>query len=125
MEEMKDEVSNIEECFESIFQVPWQKHAYYDTRCQLTKLHQCDIDVAMTDLHPQAGLWSLLTKEAPLWDQVTYSRRYLSPCASCADEMHPCTCQPTNQSSFQVSTSLRALQLLSYMRCSGLHAPGT
>ena len=73
MEEMKDEVTNIEECFESIFQVPWQKHAYYDARRRLTKLRQYDIDVAMTTLCPQAGLWSLLAKEAPLWPTGWYT----------------------------------------------------
>ena len=73
MEEMKNEVPDIEERFESVFQVPWQKHAYYDARRRLTKLHQYDIDVAMTTPRPQAGLWSLLAKEAPLWPMGWYT----------------------------------------------------
>src|ERR1700736_379769 len=73
MEEMKDEVPDIEKRFESVFQVPWQKHAYYDARRRLTKLRQCDIDVVMAAPRSQAVLWSLLTKEAPLWPMGWYT----------------------------------------------------
>lgn len=73
MEEMSDEVPNIKERFESIFQVPWQNHAYYDTRRRLTKLRQCDIDAAMIAPRSQEGLWSLLAEEAPLWPTGWYT----------------------------------------------------
>ena len=68
MEEMKDEVPDIKQCFESVFKVPWQKHAYYDARRRLTKLRQCDIDLSVAASRSKAGLWSLLAKEAPLRD---------------------------------------------------------
>jgi hypothetical protein len=73
MEETKNKILSVERRFENVFQVPWQKSTYYDARRRLTKLRQCDIDMAMAASRSQAGLWSLLAKEAPLWPVGWYT----------------------------------------------------
>jgi hypothetical protein len=73
MKEMRNKVPSVEEHFECVFKVTWQKSTYYDARCRLTKLRQCDIDVSVAASRSQAGLWSLLANEAPLWPVGWYT----------------------------------------------------